>query len=70
MLISKDYHALWLNSAALALAGGDLEVEAESSSATGPASRPAFSTRRLRGSSRRASSKRPTTSTSPRCARA
>jgi len=26
MLISKDYHALWLNSAALALAGGDLEV--------------------------------------------
>jgi len=27
MLISKDYHALWLNSAALALANGDLEVE-------------------------------------------
>ena len=27
MLISKDYHALWLNSAALALAGGDLAVE-------------------------------------------
>ena len=27
MLISKDYHALWLNSAAFALAGGDLEVE-------------------------------------------
>ena len=27
MLISKDYHALWLNSMALALAGGDLEVE-------------------------------------------
>jgi predicted amidohydrolase YtcJ len=27
MLISRDYHALWLNSAALALAGGDLEVE-------------------------------------------
>ena len=27
MLISKDYHALWLNSAALTLAGGDLEVE-------------------------------------------
>jgi predicted amidohydrolase YtcJ len=27
MLISKDYHALWLNSPALALAGGDLEVE-------------------------------------------
>src|SRR5437764_8007078 len=27
MLISKDYHALWLNSAALALAAGDLEVE-------------------------------------------
>ena len=26
-LISKDYHSLWLNSAALALAGGDLEVE-------------------------------------------
>jgi predicted amidohydrolase YtcJ len=26
-MISKDYHALWLNSAALALAGGDLEVE-------------------------------------------
>jgi predicted amidohydrolase YtcJ len=25
-LISKDYHSLWLNSAALALAGGDLEV--------------------------------------------
>jgi predicted amidohydrolase YtcJ len=27
LLISKDYHAVWLNSAALALAGGDLEVE-------------------------------------------
>jgi predicted amidohydrolase YtcJ len=27
MLISKDYHALWLNSAALSLAGGDLDVE-------------------------------------------
>jgi hypothetical protein len=27
VLISKDYHALWLNSAALALADGDLEVE-------------------------------------------
>jgi predicted amidohydrolase YtcJ len=27
MLISKDYHALWLNSVALALANGDLEVE-------------------------------------------
>src|SRR6185503_11956813 len=27
MLISKDYHALWLNSAALALANGDLEVD-------------------------------------------
>jgi predicted amidohydrolase YtcJ len=27
MLISKDYHALWLNSAALSLAGGDLEVD-------------------------------------------
>jgi predicted amidohydrolase YtcJ len=27
MLISKDYHALWLNSRALELAGGDLEVE-------------------------------------------
>ena len=27
MLISKDYHALWLNSVALALADGDLEVE-------------------------------------------
>ena len=27
MLISKDYHALWLNSPALALANGDLEVE-------------------------------------------
>src|SRR5215218_2403402 len=26
-LLSKDYHSLWLNSAALALAGGDLEVE-------------------------------------------
>lgn len=26
-LISKDYHALWLNSAALALAAGDLDVE-------------------------------------------
>jgi hypothetical protein len=26
-LISKDYHALWLDSAALALAGGDLEVD-------------------------------------------
>jgi predicted amidohydrolase YtcJ len=25
--ISKDFHSLWLNSAALALAGGDLEVE-------------------------------------------
>ncbi|MDX6481422.1 MAG: hypothetical protein QOG85_1932 [Gaiellaceae bacterium] len=27
MLISKDYHGLWLNSMALALAGGDLDVE-------------------------------------------
>jgi predicted amidohydrolase YtcJ len=27
MLISKDYHALWLNTRALELAGGDLEVE-------------------------------------------
>jgi predicted amidohydrolase YtcJ len=27
MLISKDYHALWLNSPALALADGDLEVQ-------------------------------------------
>src|SRR5512142_1541034 len=26
-LWAKDYHSLWLNSAALALAGGDLEVE-------------------------------------------
>jgi len=25
--VSKDYHSLWLNSAALALAGGDLDVE-------------------------------------------
>ena len=25
-LIAKDYHSLWLNSSALALAGGDLEV--------------------------------------------
>jgi predicted amidohydrolase YtcJ len=27
MLISKDYHGLWLNSVALALAGGDLDVD-------------------------------------------
>jgi predicted amidohydrolase YtcJ len=27
LLISKDYHAVWLNSAALALAAGDLEVD-------------------------------------------
>jgi len=26
-LLAKDYHSLWLNSAALALAGGDLDVE-------------------------------------------
>jgi predicted amidohydrolase YtcJ len=26
-LLAKDYHSLWLNSAALALAGGDLEVQ-------------------------------------------
>jgi predicted amidohydrolase YtcJ len=26
-LLAKDYHSLWLNSAALALAGGDLEAE-------------------------------------------
>jgi predicted amidohydrolase YtcJ len=26
-MIAKDYHSLWLNSAALALAGGDLDVE-------------------------------------------
>ena len=25
-MIAKDYHSLWLNSAALALANGDLEV--------------------------------------------
>jgi predicted amidohydrolase YtcJ len=27
LLISKDYHSAWLNSAALAAAGGDLEIE-------------------------------------------
>ena len=27
LMIAKDYHSFWLNSAALALAGGDLEVE-------------------------------------------
>ena len=27
LLIAKDYHSLWLNSAALALAGGDLDVD-------------------------------------------
>ena len=27
MMVSKDYHALWLNTPALALAGGDLDVE-------------------------------------------
>ena len=27
IMISKDYHSVWLNSAALAAAGGDLEVE-------------------------------------------
>ena len=27
LLISKDYHSVWLNSAALAAAGGDLDVE-------------------------------------------
>jgi predicted amidohydrolase YtcJ len=27
LLFSKDYHSLWLNSAALARAGGDLEIE-------------------------------------------
>src|SRR6185503_6356824 len=26
-LLAKDYHSLWLNTAALALAGGDLEVD-------------------------------------------
>ncbi len=26
LMVSRDYHAVWLNSAALALAGGDLEV--------------------------------------------
>ena len=25
-MVSKDFHSLWVNSAALALAGGDLEV--------------------------------------------
>ena len=25
-LLAKDYHSLWVNSAALALAGGDLDV--------------------------------------------
>ena len=26
-MVARDHHSLWLNSAALALAGGDLEVE-------------------------------------------
>ena len=45
-LISKDYHAIWLNSAAIARTGGDLRTlrgpRAASSSSTPTASRPAL----------------------------
>jgi len=51
-LVSKDYHSLWLNSAALALADGQFEVRAASSSGTRAASRQASSGRSRPGSSR------------------
>jgi hypothetical protein len=68
MLISKDYHALWLNSSALSLAGGDLDVDGgvvvrdESGEPTGVL----YEGRR--GPSSGASRTFPTTSTSTRCA--
>jgi predicted amidohydrolase YtcJ len=70
-LLAKDYHSLWLNSAALALANGDLAGRrAGSSSSTRAASRPACSARSRPGASRRTYSSTPTTSTWTRCARA
>ncbi len=70
-LISKDYHGLWLNSAALALASGDLEVDGRR--------RRARRGRRAHGRAARGGgvavqgalpAGSPTTSTSTRCAAA
>ena len=55
-LWAKDYHSLWLNTAALRRAGGDLEVPAASSSATSEASRPGSCAKSRRGASASGSS--------------
>ena len=67
-LMARDSHSVWLNSAALARADGDLHVQAESSSSTTAASRPEFSARSRAGTSATATSSCRTTSTSRRCA--
>jgi len=67
-LMARDYHSLWLNSAALAEADGDLEVEGGSSSWTRVASRPAYCARNRPGSFATGISWPRTTSSSTRCA--
>ena len=66
-MIAKDYHSLWLNSAALALAGGDLEVAGGVVERDERASRPASCARRPPGASRNGIWAFPTTSISTRC---
>ena len=52
IMISKDYHSVWLNSAALAAAGGDLDVRGRRRRARrAAASRPASFARSRRGGS-------------------
>ena len=69
-LMAKDYHSLWLNSAALARANGDLQVPGASSSSTSAASRPASCARSAPGTSATATPRPPTRSRSTRCAKA
>ena len=49
IMISKDYHSAWLNSAALAAADGDLDLEGGVVERDAGASRPASSARRRPG---------------------
>ena len=62
LLFSKDYHSAWLNSAALARAEGDLEVDGGVVERDGRASRPEFCARSPPGSSEPASRCRARTS--------
>ena len=55
-LIAKDYHSVWLNSAALAVAGDDLDVEGGVVERTSTASRRACSARSPPGASATATS--------------